>query len=205
MPADFKVLLGMIAVLVIPFALTLRTITGSRALVSDPAASPRGYTWSLSLFIVPLVALVLWQWQRKYNRIQKRAFWWTALLVAGSGILLDVFFGLTFFTFVNRQATLGQTFWGYSFGDGWQKAIPIEELGSTSSGFSPCCWSMCGAMNSGLALTTWTTARVGARANWCRSIQVPPSSAWLCLRQAGYSRNTARTHGMRVFQATSSS
>jgi hypothetical protein len=129
LPADFKVLLGMMAVLVVPFALTLRTITQSRPLVSDLAASPRGYTWSLSLFIVPLVALVLWQWQRKYNRIQKRAFWWTALLVASTGILLDVFFGLTFFTFVNRQATLGPTFWGYSFANGWQKAIPIEELG----------------------------------------------------------------------------
>jgi hypothetical protein len=129
LPTDFKVLLGLVAVLVIPFALTLRTITQSRPLVNDLTVSPRGYTWSLSLFIVPLVALVLWQWQRKYNPIQKRAFWLAAALVAGCGILLDVFFGLTFFTFANGRATLGPTFWGYSFGSGWQKTIPIEELG----------------------------------------------------------------------------
>jgi len=129
--ADFKVLLGIVAVLVIPFALTLRAIHQARPLVGDLAAnpSPRGYTWSLSLFVVPVIALTAWLWRRKYNPIQKRAFWLTTALVAGCGILLDVFFGLSFFTFANRQATLGSTFWGYTFGHGWQHTIPIEELG----------------------------------------------------------------------------
>ena len=128
---DFKVLLGIVAVLVIPFALTLRAIRQARPLVSDLASnpSPRGYTWSLSLFVIPVAALTAWLWRRKYNPIQKRAFWLTTALVAGCGILLDVFFGLSFFTFANRQATLGPTFWGYTFGHGWQQAIPIEELG----------------------------------------------------------------------------
>jgi hypothetical protein len=131
LPTDFKVLLGMVAALVIPFALTLRAITQSRPLVTDLAAnpSPLGYTWSLSLFIVPIIALTAWLWQRKYNLVQKRAFWLTALLMSGCGILLDVFFGLSFFTFANRQAVLGPTFWGYSFAEGWQKSIPIEEIG----------------------------------------------------------------------------
>ena len=64
---DFKVLLGMVAVLVLPFALTLRTIKQARPLVTDLAAdpSPHGYTWSLSLFIVPVLVLAGWLWWRK--------------------------------------------------------------------------------------------------------------------------------------------
>ena len=129
--SDFKVLLGMGAVLVVPFTLTLMTIEGPRPLITDFAANPtpHGYTWSLSLFIVPVVVLGLWVSLRKQNPIQKRAFWITAVLLSGAGILLDVCFGLSFFTFVNRAATLGATFWGYSFARGWQKTIPIEEIG----------------------------------------------------------------------------
>jgi hypothetical protein len=130
-PTDFKVLIGMAAVLVIPFTLTLSAIRLPRPLVLDLAAnpSPRGYTWSLSLFIVPVLALAGWIWRREQNPIQKRAFWWTALLVTTAGVLLDILFGLSFFTFANRDATVGLTFWGYSFGSGWQKSIPVEELG----------------------------------------------------------------------------
>lgn len=131
MPEDFKVLIWMIVVLVIPFALTLMTVTQPRSLVADLAANPtpRGYTWSLSLFIVPVLVLAFWVSLRKQNPVQKKAFWITAVLLASGGVFLDVFFGLTFFTFVNRDATLGFTFWGWSFSQGWQKVIPIEELG----------------------------------------------------------------------------
>ena len=131
MPADFKVLVWMGVVLVIPFALTLMTIQQPRALVLDLAANPtpHGYTWSLSVFIVPVLVLAAWVSFRKQNPIQKKAFWITAVLLATGGVCLDVFFGLTFFTFVNRDATLGFTFWGWSFSQGWQKVIPIEELG----------------------------------------------------------------------------
>ena len=129
--SDVKVLLWMVAVLVIPFALTLMTIEAPRTMVTDLEANPtpHGYTWSLTLFMVPVVVLALWISLRKQSPIQKRAFWLTAALISGSGILLDVCFGLSFFTFVNRQATLGPTFWGYAFGQGWRKVIPVEEIG----------------------------------------------------------------------------
>jgi len=136
LPTDFKVLVGMVVVLTIPFALTLMTITQARPLVIDLAANPtpHGYTWSLSLFIVPVMVLAAWVSMRPQNPFKKRAFWITAVLTAGCGILLDVCFGLSFFTFVNRQATLGATFWGYSFAHGWQNVIPIEEIGFYSFG-----------------------------------------------------------------------
>ena len=131
MHRDAKVLLGMGAVLVVPFILTLMTIQGPRPLVTEIATNPtpHGYTWSLTLFIVPVVVLGLWVSLRPQNPIQKHAFWLTAGLLSGTGILLDVCFGLSFFTFINQGATLGATFWGYSFGQGWQKTIPIEEIG----------------------------------------------------------------------------
>ena len=129
--SDFKVLLGMGAVLAIPFALTLMTVKAPRPLVTELAANPtpRGYTWSLTLFIVPVAVLATWVSLRQHSSVQKRAFWLTAVLLSIAGNLLDVCFGLSFFTFVNREATVGATFWGYSFVHGWQKVIPIEEIG----------------------------------------------------------------------------
>ena len=133
---DFKVLLGMMAVLGAPFALTLMTVKEPRPLVAALEANPtpQGYTWSLSLFVIPVLVLAAWVSLRKHTPIQKRAFWFSAAAIATCGIVLDVFFGLTFFTFVNRDATLGVTFWGYSFTHGWQKTIPIEEIGFYSFG-----------------------------------------------------------------------
>lgn len=131
LPTDFKVLVAMVAVLATSFALTLRTVTQPHPPIADLAANPtpHGYTWSLSLFVLPVAVLAGWIWRRRQNPIQERAFWITAVLIATTGVALDVFFGLTFFTFPNRGATLGVTFWGYSFTYGWQRTIPIEEIG----------------------------------------------------------------------------
>jgi hypothetical protein len=131
MSKDSRVLIWMAAVLIIPFALTLRTITQPRPPYPNLQANPtpHGYTWSLSLFIVPVVLLACWLGRRWESRIQNRAFWITSFIVSGSGILLDVFFGLSFFKFPNRGAVLGLCFYGYSFSLGWQKTIPIEEIG----------------------------------------------------------------------------
>jgi hypothetical protein len=125
------VLIGMALVLVVPFFLTLRTVAQPRPLVDNfqDHLTHHGYTWSLSLFIVPVVVLAGWLAGRWENRIQNRAFWITTAIVSTGGILLDVFFGLTFFTFPNRDAVLGIDFYGYSFASGWQKIIPIEEVG----------------------------------------------------------------------------
>jgi hypothetical protein len=128
---DYKVLIGMATVLTTPFVLTLLTVARPRPLVGDLDANPthHGYTWSLSLFLVPVLVLAVWLARRRASRIQNRAFWLTTLFVAGGGVLLDTFFGLSFFTFPNRDAVLGICFSGYSFTDGWQKIIPVEEIG----------------------------------------------------------------------------
>jgi hypothetical protein len=129
--SDWLVLVGMAAAFTLPFVLTLMTVAEPRPLVNDLPANPtpHGYTWSLSLFIVPVLVLSGWLMRRPESRIQNRAFWLTTLGVASAGILLDICFGLSFFTFPNRDAVLGIHFPGYSFANGWQRAIPIEELG----------------------------------------------------------------------------
>jgi hypothetical protein len=128
---DYLVLIGMAAAFTTPFILTLMTVAQPRALVGDLQANPthHGYTWSLSLFIVPVVVLACWLVRRRESRIQNRAFWITTLVVSTGGIALDMFFGLSFFTFPNQDAVLGIHFYGYSFVDGWHKTIPIEEIG----------------------------------------------------------------------------
>ena len=76
MHKDAKVLLGMGAVLVVPFVLTLMTIQGPRPLVTDLAANPtpHGYTWSLTLFIVPVVVLGLWVSLRRRGSFSPGAY-----------------------------------------------------------------------------------------------------------------------------------
>jgi hypothetical protein len=127
---DYLVLIAIAAVLVVPFTLTLMNVAQPRPL-EDFQTQPthHGYTWSLSLFIVPVLVLAIWLGRRLENRLQNCAFWLTTLLVSTGGILLDVSFGLTFFNFKNHAAVLGIYFYGYSFTDGWQKIIPIEEIG----------------------------------------------------------------------------
>jgi hypothetical protein len=127
---DFRVLLGMVAVLAVPFVLTLMTISQPRApLDISTNSTPHGYTWSLSLFIVPVVVLACWLGHRRESQLQNRAFWITALAVSGTGICLDVFFGASFFTFPNHEAVLGKCFPAYSISNGWHNRIPIEEIG----------------------------------------------------------------------------
>jgi hypothetical protein len=127
---DLKVLTGMMAIISIPFALTLMTVVRPRTpLDISENPTPYGYTWSLTLFVLPVIVLGCWLARRRESRIQNLAFWITTAFVALSGVLLDTFFALTFFKFPNRGAVLGTDFYGYSFTDGWQRRIPVEEIG----------------------------------------------------------------------------
>jgi hypothetical protein len=127
---DFRVMACIIVVLVVPFAITLLTITDPRTPL-DPQTnpSPHGYTLSLSLFIVPVLVLAIWLSRRREKRLQLRAFGITTLIVSCGGVFLDTFFGATFFTFPNSGAVLGVYFPGFSLAGGWHNKIPIEEAG----------------------------------------------------------------------------
>jgi hypothetical protein len=129
----------MVLVVFVPLALTLLSVKQPRPAMEIrpwPAEnpSPYGYTWSLLLFIIPDLVLGWWILAMHRGRREKVAFWLTVGVLVPLWCLLDIFLGLTFFKFPNLGASVG-TFWGYSFGEGWQKAIPIEEIGFYAFGF----------------------------------------------------------------------
>ncbi len=125
------IVFAIVAVLLIPAYLTLRTVVRPGVLVmtsKDP--TPYGYTWSLSLWIVPMVAILLWLRAHPQYKLPWRAFWTTVGLLVPLGVVLDLAFGNTFFTFPNAGATLQIFVWGYDLASGtWLKDIPIEEFG----------------------------------------------------------------------------
>lgn len=105
---DAKACLGMIAMVLVPTLLTLSTVRFPRTVV-DVATnpSPYGYTVSLLLWIIPIVVLGFWFLRHPKYPIQRKAFWRTMAVLIPAGFALDIFFAHSFFTFVNRDATLG--------------------------------------------------------------------------------------------------
>jgi hypothetical protein len=127
------VLLAIVVVVAAPALITLASIRAPRpplVIPPDPLhnPSPFGYTWSLLLFAIPCVVLGWWLHAVHRGSIERKAFWATMGLMVPLWCLLDVYFGLTFFKFPNLGASIG-TFWGYTFDHGWQKVIPLEEIG----------------------------------------------------------------------------
>jgi hypothetical protein len=127
---DAWIVVGMAAVLVLPASLTLLTVEQPRPGV-DPALNPTplGYTWSLLLFVVPMVVIGWWFFRHPGYTLQKRAFWLTVGILSPLGILLDLLFGRKFFTFLNREATLQVDIPAVGGG------VPIEELVFYLTGF----------------------------------------------------------------------
>jgi len=121
----------MVAVAALPVFLTLRTVVSPSILVptsEDP--TPFGYTWSLTLWIIPLLAIVAYLHRDPVHAFPRRAFWTTIGLLVPLGVLLDILFGNAFFTFPNAGATLEIFVWGLDLATGmWVQNIPIEEFG----------------------------------------------------------------------------
>jgi len=120
----------MIAVATLPVFLTLRTVVRPSVLVpTSENPTPLGYTWSLSLWIVPLLAIVAYLHRHPVHAFPRRAFWTTIGVLVSLGVLLDILFGNAFFTFPNAGATLEIFVWGFDLSTGmWMRNIPIEEF-----------------------------------------------------------------------------
>jgi lycopene cyclase domain-containing protein len=101
---------AMVAMIVVPAALTLHTIRLSAlnpAVATNPGSSPYGYTVSLLLFIVPILVIAFWFLPQEDVKISKKSFWLTIGLLFPIGAGLDFFFAQYFFVFPNEAATLG--------------------------------------------------------------------------------------------------
>lgn len=79
-----------------------------------------GYTLSLSIWIVPDIAMTVFLHRRGLmNRKVTTAFWIALATIAVTGCMLDLVLAKYFFVFTNRDAVLGI----------WIHGIPIEEFG----------------------------------------------------------------------------
>jgi hypothetical protein len=123
------IVIGMIAMVAIPAAVTLHSVSSPGMLSVGPEASPHGYTWSLLLFIVPIVGIAFWFLPSEGLEIPQRAFWRTIGILAPIGCLLDVIFAQWFFCFPNPRATLG------ILAPALGKPVPIEEYVFYLTGF----------------------------------------------------------------------
>lgn len=134
---DFKVILLLLGMLIIPTMFTLLSVQHPVQLTptsEDP--TPYGYTWSLLFFIVPIFTISAWFYTKKEHAIQKKSFFLTILILVPFGFGLDFFFGNLFFDFPNSDATLRIYLPGYDFSsNSWTPDLPIEEFIFYTTGF----------------------------------------------------------------------
>jgi hypothetical protein len=124
-----SVVFAMLAMLVVPAIFTLRSVSIPAKLTLASNPSPHGYTWSLLLFIVPILMIGFWFLPSEGLDIPRRAFWRTIAILVPIGWLLDIIFARWFFCFPNAQATLGIP--APAFGH----PVPIEEYVFYFTGF----------------------------------------------------------------------
>jgi hypothetical protein len=124
------IVLAMLAMIAIPAAIALHTVRLPGTLnISASNPSPHGYTWSLLLFVVPILLIGLWFIPSEGLDIPQRAFWRTLGILVPAGCALDFFFAHCFFVFRNSGATIGigaPALGGY---------VPVEEYFFYLTGF----------------------------------------------------------------------
>ena len=99
---------AMLAIVAVPVGITLHTVkVPATILLSSSNPTPFGYSWSLLLFIIPILVIGGWFLPSEQVRIPKRAFWRTIWILVPIGFGLDFFFAHRFFEFKNSGATLG--------------------------------------------------------------------------------------------------
>ena len=156
---DFITFLMMVVIVLLPVILTIHTIkvpvnsvfqsdttaVSAPMVTTDnpipekkhhPNASPLGYTWSLSLFIIPIITIWIWLRFSFKDKIIEKTFWLTIGILTPIGFLLDLVFGNLFFIFPNKDAYLGIYLPGYNFElNAWTLSLPIEEFIFYATGF----------------------------------------------------------------------
>jgi hypothetical protein len=124
------IVLAMLVMVAFPAGVTLHTIREAAiSHISSANPTPYGYTWSLLLFVVPIVVIGWWFLPSEGVRIPKLAFWITISVLAPLGCGLDFFCANRFFTFRNAGATLGIR--APALGGG----VPVEEYIFYFTGF----------------------------------------------------------------------
>lgn len=125
----YRALWVMLALIALAAAIAMVSADHPPAPLYPDGAGDRGYTISLVLFLLPVVALVIW-FARHRARIDRHweAFWITFGAIVGLWSALDILLARTFFRFPNPDATLGVNVFGYDPTSGWGTVVPVEEF-----------------------------------------------------------------------------
>jgi hypothetical protein len=127
---SFMLVVSILVMIAIPAGLTLHTVRVPPAIdLTAQNLTPYGYTISLLLFIVPILAISVWFLPKEEVHVSRKSFWLTIGLLFPVGALLDFFFARFFFTFPNPNATLRIT--APALGGG----VPMEEYLFYFTGF----------------------------------------------------------------------
>lgn len=118
-----------IGMLVVPAGIALHSVKIPATLQLAENASPHGYTWSLFLFVVPILVIASSFALGKDLGFPRRAFGWTIGILVPLGFMLDIIFAQWFFRYPNPSATL--QILAPAFGP-W---VPIEEYAFYFTGF----------------------------------------------------------------------
>jgi hypothetical protein len=120
----------MVALIAVPAALTLATVRHPPGAVPPSAnPTPHGYTVSLLIFLVPVLVIGLWHIIRPRHPVERTALLLASGTVTTLGVILDFWFGHTFFTFPNEGATLNLRLPAWDLAQGMlvHQYLPIEE------------------------------------------------------------------------------
>src|SRR5258707_11279306 len=124
------IVLTMLVMVAMPAAVALLSVSYPGKLqISNPDPTPHGYTWSLLLFVIPIVIIAFWFLPHEGIKVPKKAFWQTIAILVPLGCALDFFFARWFFVFPNSGATLGIK--APALGGG----VPVEEYFFYLTGF----------------------------------------------------------------------
>ena len=126
---SFQLVIGILIMIAVPAALTLHTARVSPTIAATQNLTPYGYTISLLLFIVPILAISIWFLPKEEVHISRKSFVRTIALLFPLGVALDFFFAQAFFVFPNPNATLGIK--APALGGG----VPLEEYLFYFTGF----------------------------------------------------------------------
>jgi hypothetical protein len=124
-----SIVIAMLAMIAIPAAITLRSVVTPATVQAIKGASPHGYTWSLLLFVVPILAIGVWFLPSEGLDVPQKAFWRTVGILVPIGCLLDVVFAQWFFRFPDPKATLG------ILAPALGRWVPVEEYFFYLTGF----------------------------------------------------------------------
>jgi hypothetical protein len=124
------IVLTMLAMIAVPAGITLHTVlVPAVAQISSANPTPHGYTFSLLLFIVPILVIGGWFLPSENLRITRNSFWRTLAILVQIGFGLDFFFANKFFVYPNAAATL--QIGAPAIGG----AVPVEEYSFYFTGF----------------------------------------------------------------------